>query len=82
MLGEVGGDELRRYTVTGSTVNIAHRLVGLTKSGEIIVSSDVYNQLGTSANSFMFIGSAPIKLKGIEAPQTLYKLHVPNPSKN
>jgi DNA-binding response OmpR family regulator len=42
MVGEVGGPELKRFTVVGNVVNIAHRLVKQARSGEIVMSLDTY----------------------------------------
>jgi class 3 adenylate cyclase len=76
MLGNIGGQELMRYTVTGNVVNIAHRLVELAQPGEIVLSSEAYDLAHTKVKNFNFESLPSVKLKGIDEPQQIFKLYV------
>jgi adenylate cyclase len=74
MLGNVGGQELMRFTVTGSVVNLAHRLVEIAQPGEIIASAEVFDLAQPSLKDSKFVRLPPITLKGIHESQLIYKL--------
>lgn len=61
------------YTVFGPVVNLASRLQGIAKSGEIAISQDAYEQPGEhnyKAEKDVYT------LKGISDPVTAYKINV------
>jgi adenylate cyclase len=72
MLGNMGGRELRRYTVIGNAVNIAHRLVEIAGEGEIIISSEVFER----ADSIEELSPEriPAQLKGVDALKHVYRI--------
>jgi class 3 adenylate cyclase/CheY-like chemotaxis protein len=72
MLGNVGAAELTRYTITGSPVNIAHRLVDLAEDAEIIVSAEVYNDIISMRQDAEFQMMPDVTLKGLDMPMTAY----------
>ena len=57
--------------VTGDTVNIASRLSGLAKPGEIFVGQDTYRQAG---GYFAFEKMEPTKVKGKTEPIPVYRV--------
>jgi adenylate cyclase len=67
-IGEVG-DFCRDFTAIGPVINLAARLQGAARPGEVLVSADAYDQLGGSPGA-----PAPreLQLKGIEQPVTAY----------
>lgn len=73
MLGNMGGRELRRYTVIGNAVNVAHRLVEIAGEGEIIISPEVFER-----SASMVIELSPERiaanLKGVEAVKHVYRI--------
>jgi len=73
-LGNVGSASLTRYTVVGNVVNIAHRLVDLAEDGQLILSAAVVDELGKEGPYFPISDLGLIALKGIDAPQHLYRL--------
>jgi class 3 adenylate cyclase/tetratricopeptide (TPR) repeat protein len=56
--------------VLGDTINVAARLVGLAKPGEILVNSDTYH---LAEGYFTFEPLEPITIKGKAKPLKLYK---------
>ena len=63
--GDMGGDVRRDYTVMGPTVNIAARLEGQAKNGQIFVGPSTYRYI---SDEFRFKKLEPLSLKGIEKP--------------
>ena len=61
------------YTVFGPVVNLASRLQGLARSGEIVIAQDAYEQLSEQnykAEKDIYT------LKGISEPLTAYRINV------
>ncbi len=59
------------HGLTGDTINLASRLEGLAKEGEILVGQETYFQ---TEGFFNFEPLDPIKLKGMQGPVRVYKL--------
>jgi adenylate cyclase len=76
IVGNLGSQHLMRYTVIGSPVNIANRLLGLAHDGDVIVSEEVYKQLRLPENITCEILN-DVVLKGVTAQQTVYRLRMP-----
>jgi class 3 adenylate cyclase len=74
MLGNIGGEELMRYTVTGNIVNLAHRFVELAQPGEIIISSESYDLAHAAVKNLGFVRIPNVNLKGVDKPQDIFKL--------
>ena len=68
--GAHGGEMSRTYSVIGSEVNIAARLMSRAEPGQILVSPHV----AEIASGFSFEKLPPIQLKGIEKPVTPFLL--------
>ncbi len=68
--GAHGGEMSRTYSVIGSEVNIASRLMSRAEPGQILVSPHV----AETASSFSFEKLPAIELKGIEKPMTPFLL--------
>ena len=69
-IGEVG-TAYKDFTIIGSVVNLASRLQGTAKAGEILVTEEVYTQV---ADFFPASESRTYQLKGIENPVKAYTL--------
>ncbi|HRE46949.1 MAG TPA: adenylate/guanylate cyclase domain-containing protein [Aggregatilineales bacterium] len=73
-LGDIGGANYKRFTVIGSPVNIANRLVSNAHNGEIMISESV--SLGTDRQRLppLTMASDEIRLKGISDPFRVWRL--------
>jgi class 3 adenylate cyclase len=78
VLGSVGGSNLKRYTVIGSTVNFAHRLVDIACDGEIMLSPDMYDAVRPIFKGLP-VQPVPARIKGLEAVKKIYRIDVPLP---
>jgi adenylate cyclase len=69
-IGEIG-TAYKDFTIIGPTVNMASRIQGQAKAGEILASVDVYEHV---ADLFSPSESRAYQLKGIDEPVTLHPL--------
>ncbi|HAL46300.1 MAG: adenylate/guanylate cyclase domain-containing protein [SAR202 cluster bacterium] len=67
----VGSNTCTDYTVMGDVANIASRLQGVAKPGEILVSADVYDVV---AGTMPGAEKRVLELKGIDEPYEAYVL--------
>ncbi len=70
--GYIGSDYTREYTALGHPINLAARLLEISKPGEIICSSDILKEAG---KTFVFEHYATNRLKGISTAVKSYKLN-------
>ena len=57
--------------MTGEAINLASRLEGIAKAGEIVVGPDTYSQ---AVNYFEFETLEPTTVKGKQKPVSIYKI--------
>jgi adenylate cyclase len=69
-IGEIG-TAYKDFTIVGPTVNMASRIQGEARSGEILASADVYAQV---AGMFQNCESRACVLKGIGEPVAIHRL--------
>ncbi len=69
--GSIGCQSDASYGVVGDIVNLASRLEGASKGGQILVGADTYR---LTASLFEFITMAPISVKGKVEPVVVYRL--------
>lgn len=69
--GNVGSDLRMSYTVMGDTVNVASRLEGAAKAGQIFVSRNAYR---LTRGAFTFQEMDPVQVKGKRDPLLVYEL--------
>ncbi len=70
-IGEIG-KACKEFTITGPVVNMASRIQGAARSGEILLSEDVYRRV---AGIVPPSEQREVQLKGIDRPVLLHPLH-------
>ncbi len=70
VVGNIGSKHKIDYTAIGDTVNTASRLEGQTKSGEVVVSKEVYDKV---KHKFPTKHKEKAKLKGKSKPVEIYR---------
>ena len=73
-VGRLGSKYREDYTAIGDVVNMAARLEGQAKPGEILIHSEVYEEV---AADFPDAPSESLWLKGFQEPVLTYYLHSP-----
>ena len=68
--GNLGSSRRMNYSVIGDTVNVAARLEGVAKAGEVIITEDTRGLLGSS---FQLEEREPVKVKGKVEPIHIYR---------
>jgi len=71
VVGNIGTADLMNYTVIGDVVNVAARLQGEARAGEVLISGPVYEQVA-SAVEVEELGS--IHVKGRSQPISVFKV--------
>lgn len=72
-IGEVG-EVCRDFTAIGPVINLAARLQGAARPGEVLVSAGAYDQAGRGLDTD---GPRQLQLKGIEHAVTAYAVQAP-----
>lgn len=69
--GIMGSVRKKEFTSIGMAVNIAARLQGLAKEGEIVISQDTYDLL---SGQIQAVALPPVRIKGISDPVSTYRV--------
>ncbi len=69
--GNLGSSRRMNYTVIGDTVNVAARLEGIAKGGEVIITQNTRDYVG---DLFSMKKLEPVKVKGKAASIPIYKV--------
>lgn len=76
VVGNIGAAQRMEYTAIGSTVNIASRLCGTARAGQIVISRAVAEALG---GEFDIQPLPPVQVKGISQPLDVALVSAPPP---
>lgn len=71
IVGNMGSQMRMEYTAVGEAVNLASRLAGLAKGGDIFIGEEVYDSVRESVDAERMIG---VGVKGLSTPLTLYNV--------
>ncbi|MBI5210090.1 MAG: HAMP domain-containing protein [Elusimicrobia bacterium] len=69
--GNIGSDKRKEYSVIGDTVNVAARLQGLAKAGELVISQTTYEEIRDLVKVEKL---PPQTLKGKDGPVDVYRV--------
>lgn len=81
--GNIGSEKQLSFTVTGDTVNLGSRLVGIARAGEVLISARTYDLMqrdaatGTPTGPWSVAGPRVVAIRGREEPATIYSLDPP-----
>lgn len=70
-VGRLGSMDLKDYTAIGNVVNLASRLEGQARPGEVLIYRNVYHQV---ADEFPDVPAESLSLKGFPGPIMAYRL--------
>lgn len=71
VVGTIGAPQLMSYTVIGDVVNVAARLQGQARAGEILITDETYEQV---SDQVVAEDLGPMDLKGRRATVNVYKV--------
>src|SRR3990170_27841 len=71
IVGNMGSKMRMEYTAVGEAVNMASRLTGLARGGEILVGENLYNGIAGMVHAGEVTGG---EIKGIDSPVRLYNI--------
>ena len=73
VVGNIGAPQHLDYTVIGDTVNVASRLCGVARAGQVLVAAETVDELNAPDGvDLMPLGEVP--LKGKDAPVPVYEV--------
>lgn len=78
--GNIGSNKQLSFTVTGDTVNLGSRLVGMAQAGEVLINARTYElmqhdaETGTTTGPWLVRGPVTVPVRGREEPATIYLL--------
>jgi class 3 adenylate cyclase len=76
LIGNIGSEDYRNFTVIGDTTNLAARLQNVAKPGEIVVGSATADQLD---DSFSLAPMGHVRVKGRRRAVEVFSLAVGHP---
>jgi class 3 adenylate cyclase len=72
LVGNLGSEEYRNFTAIGDTTNLAARLQGIAKPGEVVIGPTTATDLH---DRFVLTALGPVQVKGRVEPTEVFALH-------
>jgi adenylate cyclase len=80
VVGDIGAQTRKNFTMVGEAVNISHRMVDLAEDGQIVISERMYlsirDELTTLAMPLEFRQFGTHLLKGLDSERVLYRAQI------
>ena len=71
VVGNIGSEKRTKYAVVGSQVNLTYRIESYTIGGQILISENVLNEVGSIVK---IEGEKQVTPKGVKKPLTIYEV--------
>ena len=71
IMGNIGSEDHMDYTVIGDTINVASRLCGIARPGQIVVSKTIADEIGSLS---LLKKLEPVMLKGKDKPTEVHEV--------
>ena len=72
VVGNIGSRKFRTYSAIGDPINTAYRIESCTTGGQILISDESYQKIGSK---LVTKGQLTVQLKGLKEPLTLHEVH-------
>ncbi len=71
VVGNIGSNKRSKYGVVGSNINLASRIESYTVGGQILISGNTLEEVGSLVN---IVQQKSVKIKGFPEPVTIYQV--------
>ncbi|MEH2048986.1 adenylate/guanylate cyclase domain-containing protein [Nostoc sp.] len=72
IVGNIGSEKRTKYGIVGSQVNLTYRIESYTSGGQILISEQTFQEVGSSVR---IIGQKQVQPKGVSQPITIYEVY-------
>lgn len=72
IVGNIGSEKRTKYGIVGSQVNLTYRIESYTSGGQILISQQTFQEVGSSVR---IIGQKQVQPKGVSQPITIYEVY-------
>ncbi|MHC0062193.1 adenylate/guanylate cyclase domain-containing protein [Nostoc sp. UIC 10890] len=72
IVGNIGSEKRTKYGIVGSQVNLTYRIESYTSGGQILISEQTFQEVGSSVR---IIGQKQVQPKGVSQEITIYEVY-------
>ncbi|MEH1819942.1 MAG: adenylate/guanylate cyclase domain-containing protein [Nostoc sp.] len=72
IVGNIGSEKRTKYGIVGSQVNLTYRIESYTSGGQILISEQTFQEVGSSVR---IIGQKQVQPKGVSQAITIYEVY-------